>query len=127
MDSPAPHSKYSDLRQSEEEYGDEGTPRGMPPPPPARSSVRMMMCLGFLGCLVSVAFGFFMGTYGYTLGLGQARKWQAQQHQTASVPSVAEGLGMATIDELPFITDGRDFLLSPIHRCFFMCSFQLNE
>lgn len=107
MASPAPYSsKYSDLRQSQEEFNDVGTPRGLPPPP-ARyngSSVRIMMCLGFLGCLVCVAFGFFMGTYGYTLGLRQARKFQG--HDQTSAPKNTVGLGMATIDELPFITDG---------------------
>ncbi|KAJ0374704.1 hypothetical protein COL26b_007025 [Colletotrichum chrysophilum] len=61
----------------------------------------MLMISTFLCCIVSVAVGFFLGTYGFSLGV----------RQTACVPSPkkadpATGLGVATIDEAPFITDG---------------------
>lgn len=96
-------NEYSEVHQGDEGSDGEGSPR-MPPPSNrlTHSGYRMLMVFTFLCCIVSVAVGFFLGTYGFSLAA----------RQTACVPEPKKvdpitGLGMATIDEAPFITDGR--------------------
>ncbi|KAK1855387.1 hypothetical protein CCHR01_02008 [Colletotrichum chrysophilum] len=94
-------TEYSEVHQSEEGSDGEGSPKMSPPSNRlTHSGYRMLMISTFLCCIVSVAVGFFLGTYGFSLGV----------RQTACVPSPkkadpATGLGVATIDEAPFITD----------------------
>ncbi|KXH51627.1 hypothetical protein CNYM01_06389 [Colletotrichum nymphaeae SA-01] len=94
-------TEYSEVHQSEEGSEGEGSSR-MPPPPDrfTHSAYRMLMVSTFLCCIVSVAIGFFLGTYGFNLG--------SRQTSCATEPKKVDsvtGLGMATIDEAPFITD----------------------
>lgn len=95
-------TEYSEVHQSEEGSEGEGSSRMLPPPDRfTHSAYRMLMVSIFLCCIVSVAIGFFLGTYGFSLG--------SRQTSCATEPKKVDsvtGLGMATIDEAPFITDG---------------------
>lgn len=88
-------SKYDALDASEDAFEDQGMLSMMRP---ARgrtlaSSICMLIC-AFACCLASVGFGFYIGTSGQVSAL------------VSSKVNATTGLGMATIDELPFVTDG---------------------
>ncbi|KAL0944873.1 uncharacterized protein CTRU02_202760 [Colletotrichum truncatum] len=105
MSPTIPSSKYSALRQSEETLSEEGSSTQPLRVRPAESTFRLLVS-AFVCCLLSVAVGFSLGRYGYEAAVKEAHGHnQAACIPEPKSPSPAAGLGMATIDEAPFIKD----------------------